>query len=413
MAKFLWMTGNLGFYGYDKLGGYLTSAMSETGMTLRYDTALGTLDPTIFAAGVQVTFADVSSYVVETGPDAGQMRVTGGTLAAISYLDAAGGTLLTVTGLNVLLPIFLATLARGDDFSAWAMVMRAGNVIIGSADASGPGHAGTGDVIDTGLGGDTVTAGGGDDYVKDKGGADNYSGGNGFDTLAYDGWYFQPWGTTRGVAADLSLGTITGPDGATDTVTGIEAITGTFRQDQFRGDGIGNKFSGLAGSDRIDGRGGFDFASYALDAGQGGTDGVKVNLTTGTARDGFGNLDRLISIEGVEGTAEDDSFTDNGANNFFNGGAGDDLLRFSGGNDVGRGGAGADVFLFKGTAYDDDTIDDFSAAEGDVVLFEAATSFAQLRLVAVADGVNVQFGSGAVTLLGLTLAQLSADDFGF
>ena len=413
MARFQWMAGNLGFYGYDRLGSYVTTAFSATGMTRDYDSSLGALDPTIMAAQVSFTFANVTSYVVETGPDAGQVRVTGGTLTGITYLNATGDALLTVTGLTVLLPIFLATLERGDDFSAWSMVMRGANTILGSAGASGIGHAGTGDAIDTGTGADDVAAAGGDDYIKDKGGADIYNGGNGYDTLAYDCWYFRPQDATRGVFVDLGLGTATGPDGAIDTILGIEAVTGTFRQDQFKGDGAGNKFSGLAGADRIDGRGGFDFASYALDAGQGGTDGVKVNLTTGTGRDGFGNLDRLVSIEGVEGTAAADSFTDNGANNYFDGGAGNDILRFSGGNDSGHGGAGADVFLFKGTAYDDDTIDDFSAAEGDVVLFDAATSFGQLHLVNVAGGVNVQFGSGAVTLLGLTLAQLSADDFGF
>ena len=188
--------------------------------------------------------------------------------------------------------------------------------------------------------------------VKDKGGADSQDGGNGFDTLAYDGWNFQPQGTTRGITADLALGTVIGPDGSTDTVRGVEGVSGTFRQDQVKGNSLGNKLTGLAGADRNDGRGGFDFASHALDATQGGTDS-------------------------------------------------------------GHGGAGAGLFVFEGTAFDDDTIDDFSVAKGDRIQFDAAGSFAQLRLFHLAHGVNVQFASGSVTLLGLTMAELSAGDFGF
>ncbi len=413
LARFQWMAGNLGFYGYDRLADYVASSVTQAGMVLQYDPALGLPDPTVVAAEVSFTFSGATSYVIESGPQAGQVRFTGGALTGITWSNALGEEMLTVTGLNILLPIFLATLERGDSFSAWAMVMRGANTLLGSAGASGLGQSGTGDAIDTGIAADVVMAAGGDDYVKDKGGADSYDGGNGYDTLAYDAWFFQPQGCVRGVAVDLVLGTATGPDGAADTIIGFEAVTGTFRQDQFRGDGIANKFSGMAGADRIDGRGGFDFASYALDATQGGTDGVRVNLATGNGRDGFGNLDRLISIEAVEGTAAADSFTDNGANNYFDGGAGNDIFRFSGGNDTGHGGAGADVFLFKGFAYDDDTIDDFSSAEGDVILFDAATSFAELRLVNVPGGVNVQFGSGAVTLVGLTVVQLQASDFGF
>lgn len=413
MAKFQWMAGNLGFYGYDRLTAYDRSGLSATGMTLTYGAGQGPLDPTVFAATVEVTFARTTSYVIETGPDAGALQMTGGTLTGLTYRNAAGEVLLAITSLSVPLPIFLATLDRGDAFSAWAMITRGTNAMIGSAGASGQGHAGTGDVIDSGTGIDTVVAAAGDDYLKDRGGADRYDGGTGFDTLAYDGWFFRPQDAVRGISADLSLGTVIGPDGMTDTVIGIEAVTGTFRQDLIRGDSVGNQLAGLAGADRLDGRGGFDFVTYALDAGQGGTDGIKVNLGAGTVRDGFGNLDKLVSIEGVVGTAAADSFADNASNNFFDGGAGNDTLRFSAGNDIATGGAGADTFVFRGTAFDDDTVNDYSVAQGDRIVFDAATSFADLTLTNVAGGVYVQFGSGSVTIMGVTVGQLGADDFGF
>ncbi len=254
-------------------------------------------------------------------------------------------------------------------------------------------------------------------HYLDQGGADSYSGGTGFATLAYDGWSFQPRWVKTGLAVDLSLGTIKGPDGAVDTVTAIEAVTGSFRTDQFLGIGLGDKFTGLAGSDKIDDRGGFDFACYAGDAGQGGTEGIKVHLLAGTVRDGFGNLDRLVSIEGIEGTGVRDNSIDFASNNLFDGGAGNDSFIFTAGNDTAVGGLGADSFILRRTAYGDDTIKDFSTAEGNHILFEAATALSQLHFTAIkvgaVDAVNGQFGSGSVTIMGVNLTQLHASDFGF
>ncbi|MBC7736796.1 MAG: hypothetical protein H7245_06135 [Candidatus Saccharibacteria bacterium] len=417
MAKFQWADGNFGFYGYGQFGSYTMSDLDPAGVMLSYDPDHGSLDPSLFAASISLEFSGATFYTVENGPNAGQVRVTGGTLTEIHYQDAAGREMMAVTGLSAGLQGFMATLARGDAFAAWGMITAGVNQIRGAMDASGPGFPGTGDVLDTGFFADTVLAAGGDDFIKDQGGSDTYNGGSGFDTLAYDGWFFQPQRVTRGLNVDLTLGTITGPDGAVDKVALIESVIGTFRADLFKGSGLGDKFSGLAGADRIDGRGGFDFASYAGDAAQGGTDGIRVNLLTGTVRDGFGNLDRLISIEGIQGTATRDSFVDSASNTYFDGAAGNDTFFFIAGNDSAHGGPGSDTFTFRGTAFDDDTVDDFSSTDGDQIIFEAATSFSQLRLTNIKIGnqlvANVQFASGSVTLTGLTISQLHADDFGF
>ena len=417
MARFQYFDGNLGFYGYDKLADYLAVTHTNSSMVLDWDTGSGALDPTIFAARVVLTYSGFASYTVEDGPDAGQERVTAGTLTGIKYLDAGGATLLDVTRLDAALPVFLQTLARGDAFAAWQMVTHAPITAIGSAAANGPGHAGSGDVIDTGAGADSVVAGGGDDYIQDHGGADAYNGGSGFDTLAYDVFYYTPWLVSRGIAVDLVLGQITGPDGALDTTLGIDAVTGTFRADSFKGNGNANRFEGFAGADTFDGRGGFDLVSYTREGGQGGTDGIRVNLAAGTVRDGFGNLDHVTSIEGIEGTATRDTFNDNGIDNFFNGEGGDDTFKFAGGNDTGHGGFGADTFIFRGLSFGDDTVQDFSSAQGDKISIDAATSFAQIVIsTVVLDGHQaafVQFSTSSVTLPGLTAADLTAADFGF
>ena len=417
MAKFQWFDGNLGFYGYDQLTAYVADTRTTTGMVLEYDISGGALDPAHFAAAIQLTYSGYTSYIVEDGPDAGSERVTGGTLTGISYLDASGAVLLDISNLRVMLPIFLATLARGDAFSAWSMVTHFANSVTGSSDASGPGHAGTGDVIDTGHGADNVNALGGDDYIMDQGGVDGYSGGTGFDTVSYDGWYFQPQNVLRGLLVDLGLGTITGPDGFIDSVTGIDAVSGTFMADNFKGNAGANKFEGFGGADIFDGRGGFDMVSYGREAARGGTDGIRVNLLTGSVRDGFGKIDRVISIEGIEGTAVHDTFYDNVLDNYFNGAGGADAFHFGAGNDSAHGGAGADTFFFRGTSFGNDTIDDFSHADGDRVIIESATAFNQLIIsTVVLDGklaAFVQFGGSTLTMLGLSGTDLTAADFGF
>lgn len=416
MSTVKYYDGNLGFYGYDQLASYTVASRSATSTVLDWNTGLGTLDPTHFAAHVTLTYSGYTSYVVEDGPDAGQTRVTGGALTEVSYTDAAGNMLLDIANLSVRLPVFMATLARGDSFGAWQMIVQSGATITGSSSAAGPGHAGTGDVIDTMVGNDTVMALGGDDFVKDRGGADSYAGGTGFDTLAYDGWNFTPWAATVGLYVDQLRGTVRGPDGMVDTISGFEDITGTFLNDTMKGNAAANKFEGGAANDNFDGRGGRDTVSYARDAEWGGTDGIRVNLAAGTVRDGFGTLDKVANVESIIGTAVRDTFFDNGADNFFDGGGGNDTMHFGNGNDTGHGGSGADTFIFDGN-FSDDAIDDFDSGEGDKIRISLATNFLQFSMTNIItdDGpaVLVSFGFNSITILGHTVAEMHASDFLF
>ncbi|MBI1172023.1 hypothetical protein GC209_11535 [bacterium] len=417
MAAFKFFEGNLGFYGYGDLASYAITASDATHLTLDWNTANGVLDPTRDAAEVTLTCAGLQSYVVEDGPDAGQTRVTAGTLTGVHYSDASGGDLLDISGIALRLPIFLNTLARGDSFGAWQMLSHVGaTTITGSTNAAGPGHSGSGDVIDSTAGNDIVNALGGDDFVQDHGGTDSYNGGLGFDTLSYDSWNYTPWAMAGGIQVDELLGTIKGPDGLTDKAAGFESIVGTFLNDSFKGNARANQFEGGAGADYIDGRGGIDTVSYAMDAGWGGTDGIKVNLAAHSVRDGFGYVDQVFNVEVIIGTARRDIFFDNGADNFFDGGAGNDTMHFGFGNDTGHGGSGADTFIFDGT-FSDDTVDDFHVAEGDKIRISAATSFSQIHLydITTDDGpaVLATFGTSSVTLANVAAADLHAADFGF
>ncbi|MGL4637862.1 MAG: beta strand repeat-containing protein [Beijerinckiaceae bacterium] len=97
----------------------------------------------------------------------------------------------------------------------------------------------------------------------------------------------------------------------------------------------GDFIRGLAGNDTIDGGAGEDMASYDNDSASGGGAAVVVNLSAnavnvggvvaaGTARDGFGNTDTLISIENARGTAFGDTFIGGTGLSFFEGLAGAD-----------------------------------------------------------------------------------------
>lgn len=398
--------GNKGFHGYDQLGHYKLTSFGDTGAVLEWDTTTGAFDPSL-AAKVTLTWSQMSSYTVEDGPDAGVVRFTAGVLAGVNYADASGNTLLDVTGLGLRLPAFMSLLQHDDSFGLWTMMTRAQAAIIGSS---------RGDVIDTTAGNDNAAGMAGDDFIQDRGGADTYAGGAGFDTLSYEGWNFTPWAMLDGIVVDQLLGTVKGPDGLNDTISGFEDVVGTLLGDVLRGNASANQFEGGAGADTIDGRGGQDLVSYARDAEWGGTDGIRVDLNANTIRDGFGYVDRVKNIEKVVGTATRDTFQDSGADNWFDGGAGNDTFRLTGGNDYVRGGTGADTFIFTG-AFADDTIEDFHRAEGDKVRFTDATAFSQITLMNITTDQGpaalAMFGANTVTFLGLTAADLSASDFGF
>ena len=152
MAKFKWFNGNQGFFGFDKFAAYTQTFADGTGMVLDYDATTVPLDPEILAARIVFSYTNYQSYTIEDGPNAGQQQVIGGTLSAIRYYDAADVMLLEVTRIGASLPVFLATLGRGDGFGAWHLVTRGTNILTGSADASTIGHIGTGKIRLVGKG---------------------------------------------------------------------------------------------------------------------------------------------------------------------------------------------------------------------------------------------------------------------
>nr|WP_307104824.1 cadherin domain-containing protein [Sphingomonas sp. SORGH_AS_0950] len=133
----------------------------------------------------------------------------------------------------------------------------------------------------------------------------------------------------------------------TDTLSGIENLTGTDYADTLTGDagnnvldgGLGNDtLSGGAGddvliggigADRLDGGAGSDTASYAGSAAP-----VTVNLATGAVLGGDAQGDTLISMESVTGSVGNDTLTGDGNANVLTGGLGDDTIAGGDGNDT-------------------------------------------------------------------------------
>ena len=132
------------------------------------------------------------------------------------------------------------------------------------------------------------------------------------------------------------------------------------RLNSLTGDAGINSIRGLGGSDAISGGEGSDEAAYDRDADNGGLAAVTVDLNAGTATDGFGNTDTLISIERARGTAGADSLIGSAADNGFVGLAGNDTISGGAGIDELRydvdfvfgGAAGVTVNLATGTATD-------------------------------------------------------------
>ncbi|MEZ5843277.1 MAG: cadherin domain-containing protein [Hyphomicrobiaceae bacterium] len=178
---------------------------------------------------------------------------------------------------------------------------------------------------------DSLTGSDGNNVFRGLQGADTITGGDGYDETRYD--RDEGFGGGLGVTVDLVNQTATDGWGDTDTLSGIEGARGTDFADTFIGNDVDNAFTGLDGADTIDGGAGSDEVRYDIDELRGGNLAVTVDLANGTATDGFGNIDTLIGIERVRGTAFNDSLTGDGNDNSFRGLAGDDTIDGAGGSD--------------------------------------------------------------------------------
>ena len=260
--------------------------------------------------------------------------------------------------------------------------------------------------------GDSLVGYEGDQQFMPDAGNDTVDGGTGDDdSAAY-------WNLTTAITvaenSDTTEGgmTVTG-DGWEDTLFGIEWIEGTQGNDTFTGDGNDNSFSGWKGDDSIDGgSGGFNWATYGDDpSSNGGTRGIDAALDQGTVLDGWGNTDTVTNIQGIEGSAYDDTISGTGGSNYLKGDDGNDWIDGFGGLDTLEGGDGNDTISVQDTFSMGTVIrggEGFDELQADVAL-TGVTEISGIEKLIVTSGSVV--GLDGATANGLTW-EVNASDSG-
>lgn len=216
-----------------------------------------------------------------------------------------------------------------------------------------------------GAGNDSLYGGDDNDLLQGGTGSDSLDGGAGVDAVDYSD-------STAAVNVNLSTGSGSGGTAAGDVFANIENIFGSIYNDTLYGGGGNNSLSGGAGNDYIDAGIGND--TLAGGAGRdtlyGGQDmdyldysasdaAVSVNLATGAASGGHATGDVLAGVDGIFGSAFDDTligFDNQGITgdiytNVFFGGAGNDYIDVGAGNDIAHGDEGNDT-IFAGAGDD-------------------------------------------------------------
>ncbi|SFK28206.1 Ca2+-binding protein, RTX toxin-related [Methylorubrum salsuginis] len=255
------------------------------------------------------------------------------------------------------------------------------------------------DEVDTFVGSKTAAY----EAFSGRGGGDTINGGGGsHNTVRYD--YDNDYGIDVNLAGNpdgTGYGKF-GYYGDVDTLIGIQDIIATNGQDTLVGSAEANTFTGLSGSDDINGGLGIDTINYSF---ENGTQGVTVDLERYFAFDSYGYKDTLVSIEDVLGTGFRDLMKGSSGNNVLLGLGGNDSLKGLAGIDRLEGGTGNDRLagglgndrLIGGDGYDDfvfdtalnaktnvDRITDFAVASDSIALENAI--FKSLKVGDLAAG---------------------------
>ena len=193
------------------------------------------------------------------------------------------------------------------------------------------------------TGNDTLMGNAGNDVLTPGVGNDVVNGGMGVDMVSFVD-------AALGVIVDLGAGTArSGSD--TNTLTGIENVTGSIYGDYLLGDDNDNRLRGLgdydwmvgsAGADYFDGGNGRDMVSYAYSTAR-----VEVDLGAGRGRAGQADGDRYVDVERITGSIYSDLFYgSDGADDFRGLGGYDWFVGSGGGKDRYDGGSGFDMVSY-------------------------------------------------------------------
>lgn len=242
------------------------------------------------------------------------------------------------------------------------------------------------DVLQSHGGNDTLLGGDGNDLLNGGGDNDSLDGGTGVDTATYAG-------AAGAVTVSLAVAGAQATGGSgTDTLAGIENLTGSSFNDTLTGDAGANVIDGGAGIDTMTGGAGDD-VYYVDDSGDnvveadgGGTDTVYSTAS-------YALTGRIVETLTLLGAAAIDG-TGNGRANVINGNSNNNVLIGLDGNDTLNGGLGADTL--NGGAGND-TLN--GGAHTDTATYVDATAAVTVSL-AVAGAQNTG-GAGVDTLIDI------------
>ena len=344
--------------------------------------------------------------------------MTGGAGNDTFMIDDAGDVVVEAEngGIDTIISVFNATVY--DNFENLTLS--------GSDDTNGDGNAVANRISGNSgsnylqgfAGNDTITGGGGADTINGGTGNDSMSGGLGNDVYFVDSSTDKiVEATTGGIDLVYATATYKMASGLEDLVMlGTDAInaTGTSKANTIIGNSGANSINGGSGADTLFGGDGDDTlnggsGNDSLDGGVGNdvyyvnakadqiTEGADAGIDTVMASTNWtlgDNVEHLImqstgAYRGI-GNALDNEMTGNRGKNTLSGLAGDDTLEGGLGNDVLTGGEGADHFVFSTATAGNDTITDFTAVDGDLLVFSGLEvgTFVYLEDAAFTGGSN-------------------------
>lgn len=310
--------------------------------------------------------------------------VLAGGLGADSMTGGAGNDTYYVDNIADVV-IESASVANGVDtvyvasqLSRYTLALGLENLVVqGNAAFAATGNAAN-NFITTSAGNDALDGGAGNDVLDGGGGLDRMTGGLGNDIYVVDnardavieaagqGLDTVESSTTFTLSANVERLVLTGGAAAGGTGNTLDNL--------LIGNDNANALNGMAGADRMEGRGGND--TYTIDNVRDlviegvnkGVDRVFSSLTT-TLSANVENL-YLTGAAALNGTgnALNNWIVGNSGVNALNGAAGQDVLSGAGGNDVLTGGAGADRFVFAALTDGTDLIRDFQRGVDDIVV---------------------------------------------
>jgi Ca2+-binding RTX toxin-like protein len=222
---------------------------------------------------------------------------------------------------------------------------------------------------------DNLTGNAVDNVLEGGAGSDSLNGGLGYDIAAYDkasGSIYADMATGIVLETALQTGTVTASEVvlSTDTLLGIEALSGSAFGDRIYGNETGNRLDGGSGDDIIYGEGGDDWLRGGIGAdaiiGGAGNDiidyatnvgavyvelgagfALETGLQSGTVGAGTDivSTDLMSQIENAVGSGYGDRIYGNDNINQIFGGDGNDIIYAEAGNDIVIGGLGSDILL--------------------------------------------------------------------